>query len=197
MAEFRIRDGRSEDAAVLCELVNYAGEGLPLYLWEQSAGPDKTAWDVGFERAQREEGAFSYRNAHMALADDQVVGALIGYSIGPEPEPIGPDMPAMFVPLQELENLAPNSWYVNVLAAVPERRGEGVGTLLLSHADQVGREAGSTSMSIIVADNNSGARRLYERTGYAEIARRPMVKDGWENDGAEWVLLVKPLASQG
>jgi hypothetical protein len=37
-------------------------------------------------------------------------------------------MPAMFVPLQELENLAPGTWYVNVLAAYPEHRSQGHGT---------------------------------------------------------------------
>lgn len=36
--DFSIRSGRREDAAVLAELVNYAGEGLPLYLWGKMAG---------------------------------------------------------------------------------------------------------------------------------------------------------------
>ena len=40
---------------------------------------------------------------------------------------------------------------------------------------------------------NAGARRLYERTGYTETARRPIVKDGWDCASDEWVLLVKPL----
>lgn len=33
-------------------------------------------------------------------------GALIEYEIPKEPEPVPPDMPAMFVPLQELEKIA-------------------------------------------------------------------------------------------
>ena len=40
---------------------------------------------------------------------------------------------------------------------------------------------------------NEGARRLYERCGYAEAAHRPMVKEDWENPSDEWVLLVKSL----
>lgn len=44
---------------------------------------------------------------------------------------------------------------------------------------------------IVVIDE--GARRLCERTGYREAARRPMVKDCWQSDGTEWVLLVKDL----
>jgi hypothetical protein len=42
--DFSIRSGRREDAAVLAELVNYAGEGLPLYLWEKMAGAGGDAW---------------------------------------------------------------------------------------------------------------------------------------------------------
>ena len=48
-------------------------------------------------------------------------------------------------------------------------------------------------MSIIVAAGNNGARRLYERTGYAEVARRPVVAEDWAEAGTEWVLLVKRL----
>ena len=57
------RSARGEDAPLLAELVNYAGEGLPLYLWGKLAGPGQTAWDVGRQRAAREEGSFSWRNA--------------------------------------------------------------------------------------------------------------------------------------
>jgi hypothetical protein len=44
-----------DDAPVLAELVNYAGEGMPLYLWGKMAQPGETAWDVGRRRAARLE----------------------------------------------------------------------------------------------------------------------------------------------
>ena len=34
----------------------------------------------------------------------------------PAPGPVDPDTPPIFVPLLELEALAPGSWYLNVLA---------------------------------------------------------------------------------
>jgi ribosomal protein S18 acetylase RimI-like enzyme len=46
-------------------------------------------------------------------------------------------------------------------------------------------------MSVIVSDTNAGARRLYERHGYRVIATRAKVKEEWQNDGKEWVLLTK------
>lgn len=181
-----------DDAPALAELINFAGEGLPLYLWSEMAEPGESAWDVGRRRARRETGSFSYRNAVVAEADGRVVASLVGYALPEEPEPIDYDrMPAMFVPLQELENLAPRTWYVNVLAACADNRGRGYGTRLLGIAERQAAAAGSSGLSIIVSDANAGARRLYERCGYAEMARRPMVKERWQNPGTHWVLMVK------
>ena len=187
-----LRPGAIADAPILAELVNYAGEGMPLYLWGKMAEPGESAWDIGRRRAAREEGSFSYRNAVMIDHDGEAVGCLIGYEIPDEPVPIG-DMPPMFVPLQQLENLAPATWYVNVLAVRPRFRGLGLGTRLLAFADEIGRTRGMHGMSIIVADTNTDARRLYERCGYRLVATRPMVKEGWQSEGKNWVLLTKTL----
>jgi ribosomal protein S18 acetylase RimI-like enzyme len=190
-----LRMGRIEDAAAMAELVNYAGEGLPVYLWAKSAEPGETAWDVGRRRAERDEGAFSYRNAYVIEADGACAGCLIGYLQPKEPEPIDyASMPPMFVPMQELENLAPNTWYVNVLAVFPQYRRQGLGSKLLDLAEELAREAGMPGMSIIIDDANLGARRLYEGRGYRETASRPMVKETWENDGENWILLTKVLS---
>jgi ribosomal protein S18 acetylase RimI-like enzyme len=181
-----------DDAPVLAELTNFAGEGLQLYLWTKMAQPGESAWDVGRRRVRREEGSFSYRNAVVAEADGRVVASLIGYPLPDAPEPIDfEQMPPMFVPLQELEDLAPGTWYVNVLATYPPYRGRGYGTRLLGVAERLAAATGRTGLSIIVSDANRGARRLYERCGYAEAARRPMVKERWESPGQNWALLIK------
>ena len=182
-----------DDAPVLAELVNYAGEGLPHYLWGTLAESGEDAWDVGRRRAARDDGSFSYRNAAIIERDEHCAGCLIGYEISDDPEPIADDMPAMFVPLQELENLVPGTWYVNVLAVRPQFRGHGLGTQLLDLADKTAQSLGKRGLSVIVSDANAGARRLYERCGYSQSATRPMVKEGWKNDGTLWVLLTKSL----
>jgi ribosomal protein S18 acetylase RimI-like enzyme len=123
--------------------------------------------------------------------EGRVAAALIGYPLPDTAEPIPDTMPAMFVPLQELENLAPATWYVNVLAAYPDERGRGHGTALLALAERIAAEAGIRALSIIVSDSNTGARRLYERTGYREVARRRKIKEDWQNPGTEWLLLLK------
>jgi ribosomal protein S18 acetylase RimI-like enzyme len=189
---FRLAEAK--DAPALAELVNFAGEGLPLYLWDRLKQPGQTAWDVGLERARREKSGFSYRNAVVAEIDGKCAACLIGYPQPEHPEPIDyAAMPPIFVPLQELENLAANSWYVNVLAAYPDFRGQGLGTKLLAIADELADATGKSGLSLIMSDANEGARRLYERRGYREAGARPMVKEDWENQGRNWILLTKPL----
>jgi ribosomal protein S18 acetylase RimI-like enzyme len=187
-----IRPATLQDASALAELVNFAGQGLPLYLWGKMAEAGEDPWAVGRARARRETGSFSYRHASVIDADGAVAAALVSYVLPDAPEPIDQNMPAMFVPLQELENLASGTWHVNVLACYPQYRNRGLGTMLLAHAEALGAASGAKRrMSVIVADNNSGARRLYERTGYRPIADRAMVKEGWQSAGSAWLLLVK------
>lgn len=115
---------RPDDAAALAELIDFAGEGLPLYLWTNMAEPGESAWEVGRRRALREVGSFSYRNVVVVRVGGRVGASLVGYPLPDAPDPIDYDqMPPIFVPLQELENLAPRTWYVNVLATYPEYRG--------------------------------------------------------------------------
>lgn len=183
-----------DDAMPMTELVNFAGEGMPVYLWTDIATDDESPWDVGQQRARRDSGSFSYRNTVVREHEGQVAAALIGYPLEPVPEAVNYDeLPPMFVPLQQLEDLAPGTWYVNVLAAYPDYRGKGFGGGLLNIAEQIAADTGCSGLSIIVSDANTGARRLYERQGYVEIATRPMVKESWENAGENWVLLVKNL----
>lgn len=117
---------------------------------------------------------------------------LVGYPIPDAPQPVGPDMPRMFRPLQELENQVPGTWHVNVLATDPTQRRRGLGRALLGVATQSARDLGLRGLSLIVLDTNGAARRLYAREGYAEVAARPVVKDGWETAGRQWILLTRP-----
>jgi ribosomal protein S18 acetylase RimI-like enzyme len=189
MIEPPFRRATPDDAKALAELIDLAGEGLPTYLWARMAEPGESVWEVGQRRARRDEGSFSWRNAIMLEDGGEPVATLIGYPLPETPEPIAADMPAMFVPLQELENVAPGTWYVNVLATYPKYRGRGHGTALLGLAEQM---AAGRGLSIIVSNGNPGALRLYERCGYRRVAERPMVKESWQNPGTAWVLLVKP-----
>jgi ribosomal protein S18 acetylase RimI-like enzyme len=190
----RMRAARREDAEVLARLTDMAGHGMPAHLWAQAAKPGESAIEVGRQRFQREEGNFSYRNAWVIEVDGAAAAGLIGYR---QPEPYdlsGLDkFPPMIQPLIRLEARAPGSFYVNVVAALPEHRGKGLGSLLLADAERRGHELGARSLSLIVAAENVGALRLYERIGYRELERRPVVGFPGFEYGGDWVLMTKAV----
>ena len=127
-------------------------------------------------------------------AGGKPVAALIGYALPTEPDPARFDeLPAMYVALQQLEDRVPGTWYINVLATLDSERGKGLGQGLLGVAEELARDTGSNGLSLIVMDTNAGARRLYARNGYEEIAQLPMIKENWVSDGENWVLLRKDL----
>ncbi|MDJ0932411.1 GNAT family N-acetyltransferase [Breoghania sp.] len=170
-------------------MVSFAESGLPELLWSSMAEEGQDPWEIGRTRqAARTE------DSDIVVIDEGTgtVAEMAGYVIDSIPLPTD-DMPALFVPLQELENLAPESWYVNVLSVYPDHRGKGHGTRLLEIAERIAREERLTRSSIIVADDNVGARRLYERCGYSKIAARQAVREGWKTDTKQWILLIKDL----
>jgi ribosomal protein S18 acetylase RimI-like enzyme len=188
-----VRPATPADAADLARLVDLASEGLARRFWAELAEPGEDVFAVGARRAARGEGAFSWRNAAIAEMGGAVAGGLVSYRLGDAPEPVE-GLPAVARPLVELENRAPGSHYVNVLATYAAFRGRGVATALLRHA---ARAAGAAALSLIVADGNATARRLYEGFGFVERARRPIVKDGWESASREWVLMTRPSEAEG
>lgn len=188
-----IRAAKASDAADLVRFINMAADDLPLHFWKRSVGSQGDPWAFGMERAARETGGFSYRNAWLAETGGSVAACLLGYPAEETPGPIDPDTPPIFVPLLELEALAPGSWYLNVLATYDAFRGRGLGSALLAHAEQIARQGGHKSISLITADTHKDAGRLYTAKGYREIARRAVVKGDWQVDASEWILMVKPL----
>jgi ribosomal protein S18 acetylase RimI-like enzyme len=120
----------------------------------------------------REDGGFSYRNAHMLEADGEIAGMLLGYR---QPDAMEPgdtsDMHEVFRVMTELEAKAPGSWYLNILGCFRSFAGAAWARGFLRHAEGLAKSAGATQVSLIVESENEAAWRLYERIGYAERAR--------------------------
>lgn len=188
-----IRKATASDAGHLVRFVNMAADDLPLHFWQRSVGAEGDPWAYGKERAARETGNFSYRNAWLCEVDGDVAACLLGYPAEDAPEPLDPDTPAIFVPLLELEARAPGSWYLNVLATYDAFRGHGCGSALLAFAEDIARSTGCREISLIAADTHRDALRLYGAKGYREVDRRLVVKGNWQVEAVEWILLVKSL----
>jgi ribosomal protein S18 acetylase RimI-like enzyme len=171
-----LRRARREDSLRVAELMDIAGHGLPAYAWSLSAREGQEPIDAGTERAAREDGNFSYRNAVVAEEDGEVVAMVLVYRLPDVGEDGGLDeVPEVLRPLLELELLAPGTFYVNGLATLPGYRGRGLASRLLEAARALAAEAGCDELSIQVFEQNEGALRLYERHGYRIVARRRAV----------------------
>ena len=191
---FRVEPAGKADATALADLIVIAGDGLPLVLWEGMRTPGETAMDVGARRAAREEGGFSFRQAHVVRAEGKVISALVSYPVTePTAEAEFTQVPPVFRPLLALENALTPSWYVNVLATVEGARRQGAASRLLKEAENQARQAGFRDLTLITGDDNP-ARGLYERFGFRERTRLPIVKDGWDYPGTCWIAYAKPVA---
>ncbi|RVU39400.1 N-acetyltransferase [Hwanghaeella grinnelliae] len=189
MCTIRYRQAVKEDAADLARLIDYAGEGVPVYYWNKIKPADQDVWAFGASRAAREEGAFSYRNAIVATVDGDVVGCAIRYVIDAPAEASDySEMPPMFVPMQQLEDLAVGTEYLNVLAVDPEFRGRGIGTRLCGMAEI----NGNRDQTLIAFDTNTAAIKLYRSLGFEVEAARPMVKEDWDGEAETLLLMRRP-----
>lgn len=190
-----LRKAKVEDSPRLAELMNLAGEGIPAYLWELMADSGETSLAFGARRVARTEGVFSYTNAYVAVCGDAIAGMLLGYTLS-DPYDAGPlhEIPDVLRPLVALESLVPGSWYVNAVATDPAYRGQGVASKLMERAEQLADRENAEALSLIVAEENVSARRLYEKLGYQSIAWRPIVPYPRCPHTGDWVLMKKGVA---
>jgi ribosomal protein S18 acetylase RimI-like enzyme len=190
----KFRAATKADAAALAVLVDIAGEGLPAHLWSTLRAPGQSILEMGRERAAREEGGFSYRNATVAELDGEIAACLVGYRLDdPYDLPDLDDVPEVVRPLVKLEAKAPGSWYVNVLATFPEFRRRGLARKLLDLAETRALEAGASLLSVIVAAENERAVRLYARADYGPLASEPVLMFPGCPHGGNWLLMVRSL----
>ena len=165
----------TSDARALAMLIDIAGEGLPSSIWRQSSAEDQDPIDIGMERARRETGGFSYRNAVVAeVVDGNVVGMLLGYPIEVAPKDGPEDVPPAFAPFLDLEAKSVGTWYVNALAVMPGYQGRGIGSSLMAEAERQAAASQVARLSIQVFAQNTSAYTLYRRLGYIETARSPV-----------------------
>lgn len=173
-----IREATAADAPALARLIDIAGEGVPSWLWAQMAADGQSPIEVGEQRARRDTGGFSWRNALVTERDGEVAAMMLGYGIGEPSEEDRAgirDLPETLQPFIELEHRSAGSFYVNALATLPGRRGLGLGAALMGAAEDRAKAQGISRMSIQAYEQNTGAVRLYERIGFRRAETRPVL----------------------
>ena len=188
-----IRRATLDDAAFLLRVVDMASGGVIPTLWSEMAPPGMDGTVVGRDLIGSEDGDFSYRNGLIAERDGVQLGGLIGYALPSSPQPAGSETPEAFVGVEELAQLVPGHWYINVMAAIPEGRRQGVASTLLNGAERQARDRSCPGLALIVAASNEAAVRVYRQAGFVERARRPFDLSDFGEDPTEAVLMVKEL----
>jgi ribosomal protein S18 acetylase RimI-like enzyme len=171
----KFREATKEDCYELARLFRIASGGIADYVWSTLAPkyPGLTPLEIGARRFASEEGNFSYKNCVVAEQDGTVIGMLFTFPIEHVQEADDEPTDPILKPYEELE--IPGSFYICAMALFPEVRGRGVGKEMLSIARKQARERGFGTMSLLVFEQNEGARRLYERNGFAVVDRAPVV----------------------
>lgn len=80
------------------------------------------------------------------------------------------------------------SGYIRILAVEGQRRGQGIGGVLLRHAEAYLSQT-APDVFLLVSDFNRDAQRFYERNGYAQIGAIP----GYLSPGVAELLYHKRL----
>jgi Acetyltransferase (GNAT) family len=90
-----------------------------------------------------------------------VAGALTGRSI-PIPYERGDaaDLSGAYMPLLELEAVAAGTWFLNVVSVHPEFRGQGLGSILLSKAEEIACASGAIRRSACLEHRQGSGCRL-------------------------------------
>jgi len=72
-----------------------------------------------------------------------------------------------------LDRVPDGDSYLQAVAVDQDRRGDGVGSALIRHAEARGRSDGCTRIALDVAVDNHGAQKLYEQLGFVVEATSP------------------------
>jgi ribosomal protein S18 acetylase RimI-like enzyme len=82
----------------------------------------------------------------------------------------------------DLKETEADEFYISNLAVFPEFQGQGIGTRLMEHAEELARASGFQKCSLIVAFNHKNACHLYEHLGYTVVrsflSEHPKVAEG-------------------
>ena len=189
MGTIVIRPASKSDSRVIAEYNRISSDGVCDYIWQKLAEPGDDLLDIGQQRFEREDADISYRNASLVEDENENVGMLLTYKMLVDPGQAESD--PVLKPYNVLEE--DKSFYIAAMAIKESHRGRGIGSRLLALAEAQALESGLGKMSLIVLENNTAAKRLYERNGYAMTARAATVPHPMIDHDGDALLMVKQL----
>ena len=185
------RPATKADCRKIAALYSISSDGVADYIWTCLAAPGQEILDVGQQRYERDGTAFSYENCTIAEIDGKVAGMLVAFPMHVDADRSDDDIDPVLEPYADLEE--DNSYYVCGIAFFAEFRGRGLGTRLMALAEDHARDKGFRKLSLIVFEQNQGAKKLYNRLGFRETLRRPIYPHPLIHCTGDAILMVKEL----
>lgn len=169
-----LRSATPSDSPRLAELVALASHGISEYIWQNLAQPGEDLMTVGTARLARTEANLSYRNAQVIAVEGDAKAMMLGYRLEVE-EVDWSEVPALLCPLIELEQKVTGSFYINVLATLPQYSRMGFASTLLNAGRQIAQNLKCKTLSLIVFEENVEALTLYTKHGFQVTDQRSVI----------------------
>lgn len=186
------RPARRDESRTIARLFSMASDGVADYVWTKYARPGEDILDAGVRRYSGESSLFSYRNCVIAESGGKIAGMMAAFSMHRPDDPgASGETDPVLAPYSRLEQY--NSYYISGMALFPEHRGMGIGTKFLEIAEERAARYNLPQLSLIVFEENEGAVRLYERRGFYEIMREPVVPHPLIKYSGQALLMVKDV----
>ena len=190
-----IRNARVEDIPHMAYVAIQAFGGYAEVMYE-GAIPGRTAQQIVEHRLSRGATTSSISNSRIAEDNGTVLGGLHAFPMDlsendPQDLLIPEDRYPVFAPFEHLH--ANGSYYINAVAVYPQFRGQGVGTELMEKAEAEAVAMSFDYASLHVFAENANAVQLYEKIGYREFARQPVVHHPSLRYGGDLLVMTKKL----
>jgi len=194
------RPARESDCDEIAALYQISSDGVADYIWTTLARPGEDLLEVGRRRYARRDTNFSFENCTIVESCSEQDGAggeestetvamLVAFPM--HVDPLYEESDPILRPYSELEE--DDSYYVCGVAVKDEWRGRGIGSQLMAQAEVDCRNRGFDKLSLLVFDQNRGAKSLYDRLGYQVRGWREVVPHPLIHYDGEILLMVKTL----
>ncbi len=164
-----VRPATREDAASSARFIAMA-EGEMIAFLTGLDDPDAAAAKLAGWAASEAPNRYSFDNTHVVEVGGSVVGAIISFPADRQHELDGLILEDLRGRGRALDRLfaegIPGTYYLSTMGVNPFCRGMGLGTLLLTAAEERGRGMGFSESSLLVAADKPRAKALYERLGF-------------------------------
>jgi len=191
----KFRSGTADDATTLALILDAAGRRIPAYFWSLYAAEGQSFFEFGRENIRtNDEGKSFHKNWQIAELDNKLLGAFFGFKVAnPYPEINYDEEPEWWIPFLELEQIVAGSWLLQAISVLPEYRGQGHASAILSKAEEVANDNGAKKITLQVEEINRIALKTYTSNGYAELARRELIPFPFSQDTGDIILMEKKL----